>query len=180
MQQIISLLFHALPQRDNHISVIDRVTQAVNAGNAGNDNHIIAFGQGRCCRMAEFLNFFIDSAVFFNVSVGACNIRFRLIIVVIGDKVFYCVVGEKFLEFRAKLCCQRFIMCQNQCWFVHLGNDISHCKGLSRSSHSEQGLFMHPATKALDQLMDSSRLIACRLILGYQLKFFHTANLLQI
>ena len=52
--------------------------------------------------------------------------------------------------------------------------------GLSRSSHSEQGLFMHPATKALDQLMDSSRLIACRLILGYQLKFFHTANLLQI
>ena len=50
--------------------------------------------------MAQALNFVVYCAVLLNEGVGVRNICLRLIVVVVGNKIFDGVVREKLLEFR--------------------------------------------------------------------------------
>ena len=47
--------------------------------------------------MAKLVDFLIDVGVFLNVGVSAGDVRLGLVVVVIGDEVFDCVVGERTL-----------------------------------------------------------------------------------
>ena len=60
--------------------------------------------------MAKFINFVVDGRVFFNISIGLDYIRFRLIIVVITDKILHRVVRKELLEFAGQLRCQSFVV----------------------------------------------------------------------
>ena len=51
--------------------------------------------------MAQLFDFVIDGAVLFDVGVGVGDIGFRLVIVVVGHKIFHRIVREKCLKLRA-------------------------------------------------------------------------------
>ncbi|MBA7684722.1 hypothetical protein ES703_93129 [subsurface metagenome] len=53
--------------------------------------------------MAQFVNLLVDIYFFVNVGIGAGDIGFRLVVVVIADKVFHGVMGEELLELGAEL-----------------------------------------------------------------------------
>ena len=63
--------------------------------------------------MAQLVYFVVDSRVLFYVCVGAGDIRLRLIIVVIGNKILHCIFGKEFSELTAKLCGKGLVVCQH-------------------------------------------------------------------
>mgnify|MGYP001613843097 CR=1 FL=1 len=48
--------------------------------------------------MAQAIDFFVDRRFFFDVGIGLWDIGFRLVVVVVRDKVMDRVVREKLLE----------------------------------------------------------------------------------
>ncbi|GAH12689.1 unnamed protein product, partial [marine sediment metagenome] len=60
-----------------------------------------------------------------------------LVIIIIAYKVFYCVIGEKFLELVTKLGCKCLIGSQNQCWKLNILYHICYRISLSGTSNSQ-------------------------------------------
>ena len=81
--------------------------------------------------MAQLLNFVVDIGILLNISVRRRHICLRLIIVVVGDKIFYRVLRKKLLEFAMQLGCQRLVMGNNKGRFLYLLDNICHGKGLA-------------------------------------------------
>ncbi len=114
--------------------------------------------------MAELFNFFIDGAVLFNIGIRSGNVGFRLVIIILGYKIFHGVFRKKLLELRAKLCRQGFVMCQHQRRSVDIGNDVCHGERFAGTRHAEQHLFLQSAVDSVGQFGDCLRLVAGRLI----------------
>ena len=53
-----------------------------------------------------------DHQVFFNISIGSRNECFRLVVVVVADKILYRIIWEKLLEFAVKLSCKGFVVAE--------------------------------------------------------------------
>ena len=83
----------------------------------------------------------------------------------LGDKIFHCVIRKELFEFPIQLRSQRLIMCNNQCRLVHLLNNIRHGKCLTRSSNAKQRLTLVSFFEAFDQLFNCLRLVASWVVL---------------
>ena len=94
--------------------------------------------------MPKFIDLVVDHRVLFNVHILAGNIGFRLIIIVVRNKIFHRVVREKLAEFGTKLRGQRFIVRQHQRRAIGMRNDIGHSKGFAAAGYTEQRLLRQP------------------------------------
>ncbi len=103
LDHIVTVILHARPQRYHHVHIIIRTSESVNAGNGCHNDHISTLRQGRRRRQAQFIDLIIDRRILRNIGVRLRHISFRLIIVVVGYKVFYRIFREKFLNFPIKL-----------------------------------------------------------------------------
>ena len=74
-------------------------SDAIDAGDRGDDDHIIPFQQRPRGRMAHPVDLFVDLAFLLDIGVRPGHIGLGLIIVVIADKVFHGVLGKKPFEF---------------------------------------------------------------------------------
>ena len=85
---------------------------------------------------------------------------------------------EKFLEFLGKLSGECFIVREDQGWTLTSRDDIRHGKGLSRASHSEEGLVLVATIDRLHEFPDGIRLVSCGRILRMKFKniFKHRKN----
>ena len=63
---------------------------------------------------AHLFDLVVDGQIFFDVGVGAGDIGFGLIVVVVGDEIFDGIVGKKAFEFLIELGGQSFIMGDDQ------------------------------------------------------------------
>ena len=64
--------------------------------------------------MSQPVDNLVDGAVFFNKGIGLGNIRFGLVVVIIGNKVFDGVIREKSLELLVELGRQCLVMGNEQ------------------------------------------------------------------
>ena len=78
-----------------HFLVKVRHTQTVNAADRGHDDYIPSLHKRVGCRQTELVDFVICGGVFFDVKVASWHVGFRLVVVVIRDKIFHRVVGKK-------------------------------------------------------------------------------------
>ena len=99
------------------------------------------------------------------------DIGLGLIVVVVGDKVFHRVFGEKLLEFRAKLRGEGLVVRQHERGALDFFDDARHREGLARARDAEQDLLVEAHLHALRQLFDGLRLVARGLEGRVQLKF---------
>ena len=90
--------------------------------------------------MAQLVYLVINGGILFNIGIGSGNVGLRLIIVIIGDKIFHRILGEKFTELTTKLCGKSFVMSENESRTVNICNNICHCKGLTRTGNTKQNL----------------------------------------
>ena len=107
---IIPVFFHTRPQGNDHVLIINGTSKTIDTGNRSHDHHIPALRKSSSGRMTQLVDLVVNRRVLFNVGISGRNIGFRLIIIVVGNKIFYSVFREKFLHFRIKLGCQCFIM----------------------------------------------------------------------
>ena len=123
--------------------------------------------------MAELFDFLIDIGILFDIRVGGGNISLRLVIIVIGDKIFYSVMRKKFFKFPVKLGCQRFIVRDDQRRFLYTFYDVGHRKSLSRSRNAQKRLMFFTVQKSFRQFFHRLRLISCQPVIGYEFKSAH-------
>ena len=147
---IIPVLLHPRAQRDHHIKKFFRCTQTVDAGYRGNHYDIFALAECRRCREAELIDLVVSGSVLCYIGVGRWDVCFWLVVIIIGDKLFYCVLREEFLHLAVKLRCQCFIVRKYQGWFVEPGDDIRHREGLTGAGDTKQSLELVAFLEALD------------------------------
>ena len=132
--------------------------------------------------MAQAVDLVVDSAVLFNIGIGAGNVGLRLVVVVVADEVLHRIVGEKRAELGTQLCRQRFVVRQHQRGAVALGNDVGHGKGFAAAGHAQQGLAAVAPLNALYQLLNGLGLVTRGGIVGDEMELFigHVSFLLSV
>ena len=131
--------------------------------------------------MSQTVDLIIDGAVFLDVGIRMRNVRFRLVIIVIGYKVFHRVFRKEFLELAAQLCGQRLVMSQNDGRFLYFFNDLCHGVRLPGTGHTKHGLFLQTQFHSLCQRFDGFRLITGGNIFTDYFKLTHnTPETIQI
>ena len=68
----------------------------------------------------------------------------------LGDKIFHCVIWKELFKFPIKLRSQCLIVCYDQRWFIQLLDDIRHGKCLTRSGDAKQCLTLIAFFKTFD------------------------------
>ena len=109
--------------------------------------------------MTELVNLVIDRAILFDISIARRHIGLRLIVIIVGNEVFHCVIGEEFLELTIKLAGQRFIMGNNQSRLVDPSDNLTHGIGLTSTRRSHKNLGFLASLDIIHQLLDSLRLV---------------------
>ena len=64
--------------------------------------------------MSEFLDFGVDVSIFIDVGIRCGQIGFGLVVVVVADKVFYCIFRKELFELAVKLRGQGFVVTEYQ------------------------------------------------------------------
>ena len=156
---IITIPLHTGPQRHTHTRILFRTSQTIDAGHTGHHHHIPPLCQRCRGRKAQLVDFVIDGRILCDIGIGRRHVSLRLVIVVVGDKVFYRIFREKFLELAVQLSSQGLIVRYDQSGLLQLLNDIGHGKGLAGTGHAQQGLKLVALLKTFDQGFYSLRLV---------------------
>src|SRR3989338_1788102 len=104
------------------------------------------------------------------------KIRFRLIIIVIGNKVFYRVFGKKFPEFVTKLGSKSFIMSDYERWFLNILDNVCDRKSFTASGYAKQCLIPTALLYPLCKFLYCLGLVPCCLKAAFQMKLLCVAN----
>ena len=118
MDHLVPIFDHAGPQRDHHLLIVNRTSQAIDAGHGGHDDHVPPLGKRRRGRVAQLVNLIVDGGVLLDVGVGGGDVCLGLVVVVVGDKILHGVLREELLKLAVELCCQGFIVGNNECWLL--------------------------------------------------------------
>src|SRR5438309_1454516 len=87
-----------------------------------------------------------------------------------GSSLLDGVVGEETLEFAIELRGQRLVRRQDNCRALRRLDHLGHGVGLAGAGDAEQHLGAVVALYAFDQFLDRSRLVALRLVFGFDHK----------
>lgn len=93
-EHVVAALLHARAEGDDHIPVVDGIAQGVDARHTRNDDNVPPLGQGRGGGMAQLVDLVIDGGILLDIRVRGWDIRLRLIIIVVRDKIFHRILGE--------------------------------------------------------------------------------------
>ena len=126
--------------------------------------HVAARKQRTGRTQTKSLDLFINRRVLLDISVGARNVRFRLIVIEVADEILDRVARKELFELRVKLRRERFVVRDDKRRPVQLANDICGRESLSRARDPQQRLMAIPRLDRLQQLRDRLRLIAARFI----------------
>ena len=113
--------------------------------------------------MAQLINLIVNRSILLDISIRLRNIRLRLIIIVIRNKIFHRILREERLQLTRQLCSQRLIMRNHQSRLAHLIDYLRNRIRLARTRCAQQHLRAQALLHALRQLGNRLRLVACGL-----------------
>ena len=148
---------------------LDRA-DAVDAGDGGDDDDVVALEQRPRGRVAHAVDLLVDVGFLLDIGVGARHVGFGLVIIVVGDEIFDRIIGEEALELAIELRGQRLVGREDQSRPLGRLDHLGHGEGLARTGDAEQHLVALVGVNALEKLLDRARLIALRLEFGYDAK----------
>ena len=146
--------------RADHVRVVLRRAQAVDARDAGDDEDVPAREQRRAGGEAQALDLLIDARVLLDVGIAARNVGLGLVVIEVGDEILDRVLGEELLELAVELRGQRLVVRENQRGPVERRDDVGHGERLARAGDAEQRGMLLTRAQPLQQLLDRLRLIA--------------------
>ena len=146
-------------ERQQHAVVRLWRTEAVDARDAGDDDHVATLEERPGGREAHPVDFVVDRRFLLDVRIGRRHVGFRLVVVVVADEVFDGVVGEKAAEFLIELCGERLVVDHHQGRAVHARDGLRHGEGLAGSGDTEEDLMTVATIQPLGQLGNGAGLI---------------------
>ena len=130
----------ALADRHRRARIGLHRADAVDARHRGHDDHVVALQDRPRRRMAHAVDLLVHRGILFDIGVGARDIGFRLVVVVIGNEILHRVLGEEVLHLGVELGGQRFVGRQDQRRALHDLDHLGHGEGLARAGDAEQHL----------------------------------------
>src|SRR4030042_1554220 len=97
--------------------------------------------------MAQLVDLLVYIGPLLYVGIGTGDIGFRLVIIVIADKILYSIVGEELFKFSAQLGSQGLVMADDQGGPLHPLDNIGHGAGLAASGNAEECLLSQAHVK---------------------------------
>ena len=164
---------HPGPEADHLSLVFARIAHGIDTADGSDDDHILPFPQRRRGGMPQAVDLIVDGRILFNISIGRCDIRFRLVIIVIRNKVFHPAVREERAQFTAELGGQRLVVGDHQRRHLDLLDHGSHGKCLPAACHAEQNLVFQAGLNARGEGFDRLRLVAGCAVRCFQHKLIH-------
>ena len=177
---LVPVLLHPGPQRNRHSLKLIRTSQSVNTGHTGHDHYVPSLRQRRRRRQPQLVDLIVDHRILCNIRIAGRYICLRLIVIIIRDKILHGVFRKEFLHFTVELSGKRLVMRNDQCRPVQGLDHIGHRKCLAGSGHAQQSLELISFLKPLHQVLNSLRLVACRLIFRMQYKMIHGNRVLSL
>ena len=141
-EHLVAIDHLAQLQADHHGAVVFRRAQAVDAGDAGDDDDVAAAHQGAGGRQPQAVDLLVDRSVFLDVDVALRDVRLGLVIVVVADEIMDGVVGKELLELAIELGGQRLVVRHHQRGPLLLLDDVGHGEGLARAGHAHEHLVL--------------------------------------
>ena len=150
-------------QREGHRGIgLDRA-DAVDAGDRGDDDDVVALQHRARRGVAHAVDLLVDVGFLLDIGVGARDVGLRLVIVVVGDEILDRIVGKEAPELAVELRRQRLVGREDQRRALGRLDHLGHGEGLAGAGDAEQHLVALVGAHALDQLVDRLRLVALRL-----------------
>ena len=138
---------------------LDRA-DAVDAGDRGDDDDVVALQQRPGRRVAHPVDLLVDLAFLLDVGVGARHVGLGLVVVVIRYEVLDGVLREEALELAVELGGQRLVRGEDDRRALGGLDDLGGGEGLAGAGGAEQHLVALAGLDALDQLGDGGGLVA--------------------
>ena len=147
-------------QADHHRPVVLGRAQAVDARDAGHDDHVAAAHQRAGGGQPQPVDLLVDRGVLLDVDVALRDVGLGLVVVVVADEVVDRVVRKELLELAVELGGQRLVVRHDQRRPLHGLDHVGHRERLARAGHAHQHLFLFPGLQTGDQRLNGLRLIA--------------------
>ena len=143
---------HPLFEQEEHPVVGLRRTEAVDAGDAGDDDDVPPLQEIVGRRMAELVDLLVDRGVLLDVGVRAGDVGLRLVVIVVADEIGDGVFREEGLELPVELGGKGLVVGDDEGGSVHGGDDVRHREGLPGTGHPEEDLMLLPLFQPCDEL----------------------------
>ena len=140
--------------------ILGRVADAVDRRDRRDDHAVGTLEDRLGRRQPHLLDVLVDRRVLLDVEIARRNVRFRLVVVVVRDKVLDRVVREELAEFRIELRRQRLVRRDHHRGSPGARDDVGHRERLARARDAEQRLEGQTVGEAFDELLDGRRLVA--------------------
>ena len=149
-------LFHL----ERHGGIGFHIADAIDAGHRRHHDHIIALQQRAGGGVAHAVDLLVDGAFLFDEGVGAGDIGFRRVVIIIGDEIFHGVFREEGRELAIELGGECLVGREDQGRALGLLDDLRHSEGFARTGDAEQNLVALFVLDAVHQFGDGRGLVA--------------------
>ena len=170
LEDCVSIDNLPLVQREHHLVVALRRTQAVDAGDGRDDDDVAPLKQRARRAVAQLIDLVIDRSILLDVGVRRGDVGLRLVEVVVADEVADVVVREERLELTRELRRQRLVVGDDERRLLHLLDDLGDRVRLARARRAQEDLRLLAVLDAGRELLDGLRLVAHRLKWRHDLK----------
>ena len=140
LDHIVPVNLHTRAQGNHHIHIVIRTTNSINTGYRCDNDNIFSLRQSSRRRKTQLVNLIINRRILCYIGVRLWHICLRLVIIVIGYKIFYRIFRKKFFHLAIQLSRKCFVMGNNQRRFVQCLNYIRHRKCLTGTGNAKQCL----------------------------------------
>ena len=127
-------------EQDGLVLVFLRRTEAVDARDRGDDDHVAADEECARGRVAEPVDVVVDRGVLLDVEIGLRDVRLRLVVVVVGDEVLDRVLRQELSELVAELRGERLVVGDDERRPLHLLDQPGHRRRLAGARRAEERL----------------------------------------
>ena len=157
-------------EADHHGAIVFGRSEAIDAGDAGHDDHVPPAHQRAGGGQTEAFDLLVDRRVLLDVDVALGDVGLGLVVVVVADEVVYGVVGKELLELGVELGGQGFVVRHHQDGPLDVLDHVGHGEGLAGAGHAHQDLMCFLAAQSFGQGFDGLGLIAGGLEGGNELE----------
>ncbi len=156
----------ALLHVDGHGGVVFHRADAVDAGDRGDDDDVVALEDRARGRVAHAVDLLVDGGFLLDIGVGARDVGLGLVVVVVGDEVLHRIVGEEALELRIELGGEGLVGREDERRALGAGDHLGGGEGFARAGDAEEDLVGLAILDAFHQFGDGGGLVAGRHIVG--------------
>src|ERR1700689_1309870 len=148
-----------------HHSVIGlRGAEAVNTRDGSHDDDVATFEERTRGAHAQLVELIVDGGLFFDVGVARRDVGFRLVVIVIADKILDGVIGKERAKFVEKLGGQSFIVRQDDGGAIDFLDPLRHGECFAGAGDAENDLLAFSVFYSAEELGDGFGLVAARLV----------------